>query len=39
MFDTNDSGEATVLASDRKDVDSDEFQYQKFTDSDEVDAD
>eukprot|EP00731_Ephydatia_muelleri_P004965 Em0002g1141a len=38
-FDTNDSGEATVLASDREDVDSDEFQEENFTDSDEVDAD
>ena len=36
-FDTNDSGEATVLASDREDVDSDEFQEENFTDSD-IDA-
>ena len=38
-FGTNDSGEATVLASDREVVDSDEFQEEKFTESDEVDAD
>ena len=38
-FDTNDSGEATVLASDREDVNSDEFQDENFLDSDEVDAD
>ena len=38
-FDTNDSGEATVLASDREDVVSDEFQEENFTDSNEVDAD
>lgn len=38
-FDTNDSGEATVLATDREDVDSDEFQEENFIDSDEVDAD
>ena len=35
----NDSEEATVLALDREVVDSDEFQEEKFTDSDEVDAD
>ena len=29
----------TVLASDREVVDSDEFQEENFTDSDEVDAD
>ena len=29
-FDTNDSGEATVLASDREEVDSDEFQEENL---------